>query len=105
MTAIKFSARKIDDATKASSQCAILPLYEGEERCSQLGGHTTPALSHHADVEAEALWPKSTWFLQHLGEHVYAISEAAQPLEVTASLHDLKVPHGEPKHMHNLRTG
>ena len=27
MTAITFTARKIDDAAKGSSQCVILPLY------------------------------------------------------------------------------
>ena len=27
MTAIKFTARKIDDASKGSTQCVILPIY------------------------------------------------------------------------------
>ena len=34
MTAIKFSARKVDDAGAASSQCAVLPLHKGDK----LGG-------------------------------------------------------------------
>mgnify|MGYP001818444523 CR=1 FL=1 len=34
MTAIKFSARKIDDPGTASSQCAVVPLHQGEK----LGG-------------------------------------------------------------------
>ena len=29
MTAISFNARKVADAAKAASQCAILPLFEG----------------------------------------------------------------------------
>lgn len=31
MTAIKYSARKLDDASKASSQCAVLPLFKGDK--------------------------------------------------------------------------
>ncbi|GHD12842.1 putative cytosol aminopeptidase [Halioglobus japonicus] len=30
MTTIKFSARKVEDASKASSACAVLPLFKGE---------------------------------------------------------------------------
>jgi leucyl aminopeptidase len=31
MTAIKFSARKLEDASKATSQCAVLPLFKGDK--------------------------------------------------------------------------
>ena len=31
MTAIKFSARKLDDISKATSQCAVLPLFKGDK--------------------------------------------------------------------------